>query len=97
MVLRSFHLHGSRISSSTIRYLFDQQLQKFTYPYASTKDVEAKGKAYSSQKKTSTSRHFKNMKFLHFFIFLWGIFALPDLGPNLAEKNQCGSVFETLK
>ncbi len=34
--------------------LFDQKLQ-FTYTYASIKDVQATGEAFSSQKKTSST------------------------------------------
>ncbi len=30
------------------------------------------------------------MKFLHFFLFLWAIFAFHD--PDLAGQNQCGSI-----
>ncbi len=43
------------------------------------KDVQATGEALSPQKRTSST---SNMKFLHFFLFLWVIFALLDPDPD---------------
>jgi hypothetical protein len=58
---------------------FDQKLP-FTYLYASLKDAQATGEAFSPQKRTSsTSKHENSVLFL----FLWVIFALmdPDADP----------------
>jgi hypothetical protein len=65
----------------------DQKMKKkillktsfFTYPYASIKDVQATGEAFSPQKRTSSNS--KN-KISNFFLCLWVIFALVDPDPD---------------
>jgi hypothetical protein len=51
------------------------------------------GEANSPQKRTSST---SSMKFLHFYLFSWVIFALLDLDPDPADQNQCGSGSTTL-
>jgi hypothetical protein len=64
---------------------FYHKLQ-FTYPQASIKDVQAIGKAFSPQKRTSCT---SKLEISYLFLFLRVIFALLDL--DRAAQNQCGS------
>jgi hypothetical protein len=71
-------------------YFLDQNLI-FFFPKASTKDVQATGKAFSPQGRTSS---ISNIKCLHFFLFLWANFA--HLNPNPypgdpGEPKRCRS------
>ncbi len=72
-------------------YFLDQTLQ-FTYPWASIKDAQATGEAFSPQKRTSRNW---NMKILDFFLFLWFIFALLNPDP-CGFGSGYGSGFGTL-
>ncbi len=66
----------------------------------SMKIVQVTEEAFSPQKRTSST---SKMKFLHFFLFLWVIFALPDLmrvqiqthntENNMDDKQSYGSGF----
>jgi hypothetical protein len=56
------------------KFLFFDQLQ-FTYPYASIKDVQSTGEAFSPQKRTSNTSEWN---VLTFFYFRGSSFALLD-------------------
>jgi hypothetical protein len=55
------------------------------------RNIQTTGKAFSPQKRTSST--FK-LEISLFFIFLWDVFALID--PDPAKQNQCGSASEKL-
>jgi hypothetical protein len=67
----SQHSKPFKLQLKKIKYLFDKKLQ-FTYPQASIKDVQAKEKACSPQKKRTsfTSKH----EFFKFFSIFVGHF-----------------------
>ncbi len=70
--------------------LFLLKKLQFTYPSASIKDVQATWRAFSPQKRTSST---SKMKFINFLLRLWVNFAL--LGPHRI-RIQSGSVSTTL-
>jgi hypothetical protein len=57
---------------------------KIATNWASIKDVQATGEAFSPQRREHPA--IQNMKFLYLFLFLWVIFALLDPGPEPATQ-----------
>jgi hypothetical protein len=68
---------------------FDQKLQ-FTYAYASIKDVQATGKAFSPQKRTSALH---KIKFNNCFLLFWVIFARLDPDPGTLLNPAAKSLY----
>jgi hypothetical protein len=68
---------------------------QFTYPWASIKDAQATGEAFSPQKRTSSTS--KNENSVLFSIFL-GHFSLLDPDPEAQiNADPCGSGSKTLE
>ncbi len=65
---------------------------QFTYPYASTKDVQVTKEDFSSQNRTSgTSKH----EMSYFFLLFWVIFAPLDPDPDYEYGSGSTDLIES--
>jgi hypothetical protein len=80
-----------KFTAETNSYFFDQNLQ-FTYPWASTKDVQAT-EVFIPQKRTynNSELEFSSLLLLcKSFWPSWIQIRIPNADPDPAEQNECG-------
>jgi hypothetical protein len=77
-----------KITMTVLKKIFGSKISI----YLTIKDVQATVKAFSSQKRTSSTAKHE----IYLFFYFWGLFALLYVDPDPANQNQCGSWSATL-